>query len=69
MSEKPAELMSLAKAAETVGCNPATLRVAARQGKLEAIKVAKTWLVTPTALEFWRQNYWSGPRVRHSITP
>ena len=72
MSEKTMELMSLSDAANQVGCDTSTLRVAILAGRLEATKIAKTWIVTPTALQEWRDKYWmigsSRPRNRKKAT-
>lgn len=42
--------MTLADAGEALGVSPSTLRVQIKRGRLAAIKIGKTWVVSPEEL-------------------
>jgi|GEM_PF-1936065 len=71
MNENPINLISLDQAATVIGCQARTLRKAAQEGRLEAVKIANSWLITPEALQQWRAEYWmignSRPRNRKKV--
>ena len=48
-----ADLITLEEAAEMVGRSPVTLRQAVIRGRLEAVKVGKTWITTHDAVSLY----------------
>lgn len=48
--------MTLAEAAELLGRSPDTLRTQARNGRLEARLIGKTWVTTRAAVERYRET-------------
>jgi excisionase family DNA binding protein len=51
--EAPAEWLSTAQAAAVASVTPRAVRLAAREGRLQAVKVGKAWRVSRESLAHW----------------
>lgn len=47
------DLITLEEAAEIVGRSPVTLRQAVGRGRLDAVKIGKTWITTHDAVSLY----------------
>jgi excisionase family DNA binding protein len=48
--------MTLTQAAETCGLSPTTLRIQIRNGRIEASKLGRDWIVSPKALQAYLKD-------------